>query len=75
MITRQRPPAGQSKSVEITTQGQQGEGTQIGSGHYYPYSHITGGMLYIMRPKSYTLLQTLKTVKFKAEGQNFTLSR
>jgi hypothetical protein len=75
MITRQRPPAGQSKSVEITTQGQQGQGTQIVSGHYYPYSHITGGMLYIMRPKSYTLLQTLKTVKFKAEGQNFTLSR
>jgi hypothetical protein len=72
IITRERPPMGEKKDVQIKTQG---GGWQIVTGHYYPYNHITGGMLYVMRPKQYTLLEALQVVKFKAEGLSLSVSR
>ncbi|MFP6685489.1 MAG: M66 family metalloprotease [Polyangiaceae bacterium] len=71
-ITGERPPMGTKKSVQIKTQG---NGWKVVTGHYYPYNHITGGMLYVMRPKQYTLLEALQVVKFKAEGLNLSVSR
>ncbi len=50
-ITFDRPPMGQPQQVELTT----ASGTTTVSGHYYPYSHLSGGVLLFAKPPSLVL--------------------
>ena len=69
--TLTHPPQGEQKALDVVTL----EGPQTISGHYYPYNHIDGGVLYVMRPATYTGLHWISAIDFAAEGHTFRLVR
>ena len=71
-ITRHDPPMATPRSVLVSSPAR---GTRTVAGYYYPYDHITGGMLYIRRPKYTTPADELSLAEFTAEGELFTLSK
>ena len=70
-VTLGTPPQGETVSVQVTTPG----GPQTVTGHYYPYDHLEGGLMYVMQPLQVTLAEVLQQAVFAVEGQTFALSR
>ncbi len=70
-VTLSTPPQGQPADVHIVTNR---NGSERVNGHYYPYNHINGGLLYVMRPSNWTpTLDSVQSVSLQAEGQTFQL--
>jgi len=70
-VTLHTPPQGETVAVQVTTGG----GPKTVTGHYYPYDHLPGGVLYVMQPVQLTQTQALQQAVFSVEGQTFALSR
>jgi Peptidase M66 len=68
-VTMGLPPVGEATSVTVSGNGS----VSTLQGHYYPYNHIEGGLLYVLAP---TLpLAAPEILSFAAEGQLFQLPR
>jgi len=70
-VTLYTPPQGEALSVQIAT----GNGPKTVTGHYYPYDHLPGGVLYVMQPLQVPQAEILQQAAFSIEGQGFALSR
>ncbi len=44
-------------------------------GNYYRYDHLSGGLLYVLRPVQPTQLNHAQALAFAAEGHTFYASR
>ena len=67
--TMPRPPMGQEKAVTVTTLG----GTKVITGNFFPYNHLDGGVMFILRPKLFTVVDQLQAVAFDYNGQLVSL--
>ena len=70
-VTLAIPPMGEVTDVEIVTAA---GGKQTVHGHYYPYDHLNGGLLYLLRPQQWQgSLDSIQSLKVEAEGQHLQL--
>ncbi|MCA9617795.1 MAG: hypothetical protein KC731_02170, partial [Myxococcales bacterium] len=62
------PPIGELVTVMVTTSS----GAQSLTGHYFPYNHLEGGVLFMLAPEVQPM--SPRTFHFVAEGMSFQLS-
>lgn len=71
-VTRKYPPQGKTKSVTL---GPVGGKNKTVSGQYFPYNHIVGGLLYVLKDQSIDAKNTPLHIQFEAEGQTWNIHR
>ncbi|MSP24854.1 MAG: hypothetical protein EXR75_06740 [Myxococcales bacterium] len=70
-IKMQRPPVGVEKTIMLESDN----GKSAATGHYYPYNHLDGGVLFILRPKHMLKLDVWKAIDFAIEGRSVRATR
>jgi hypothetical protein len=71
-VTLPAPPGGQPQSVELV-RGRSDR--QTVTARFFPYDHLPGGMLYVVRPKGAGPQHAATWAEFTREGRTFTLAR